>query len=170
MLFPHRLPCLAGSRLRALKALAKKSRSTGTVADWQSVVIQMAQRKTNVKGAQLAGKFIGCGIPFGGTLATPVVMYLKSGTASFEFTCVATAIELHWRAFVEQRLGAEGPATRILVELFRYRGASQLVGKDQIMSFIKEPAGWSPSRMHCYPFCSAIHQNMQPYSYPFLWE
>lgn len=146
MALPGRLEAtgVAEARLRALKALAKKSRNTGTVADWLSVVIQMAQRKRSVKGAQLAGKVIGCIIPFGSTLATPVVMYLKSGKASFEFTCIATAIELHWRAYVEQRLGAGGPATRILVELFRYRGARQLVGKSEVLSFIKEPAGWIP--------------------------
>ena len=50
---------VAEARLRAQRALARKSRSTGTVADWLSVVIQMAPRKRNVKGAQLAGKLIG---------------------------------------------------------------------------------------------------------------
>lgn len=132
------------ARLLSLQNLAKKSRSTGSIADWLSVVIQMVKRKRNVKGAQFAGKAIGCVIPFGSTLATPVVMYLKSGKATFEFSCIATAIELHWRAYVEQRLGSEGPASRILWELFRNRGTRKMLTQSEIKSFIKEPAGWIP--------------------------
>ena len=134
----------AEARLLSLQALARKGRNTGTIADWLGVVIHMAKRKRNVKGAQFAGKLIGCFVPYGSTLAAPVVMYLKSGKANFEFTCIATAVELHWRAFVEQRLGSDGPATRILCELFRHRGAKKLVGESEIRSFIKEPAGWIP--------------------------
>ena len=135
---------IAEARLLTLQALAKKGRDTGTIADWLGIVIQMAKRKRNVKGAEFAGKVIGCFIPYGSSLATPVVMYLKSGKANFEFTCIATAIELHWRAYVEQRLGSDGPATRILWELFRHRGAKKLLVESEIRSFINEPAGWIP--------------------------
>ncbi|AUM12927.1 hypothetical protein [Ketobacter alkanivorans] len=132
------------ARLLSLQAIAKKNRNTGTIADWLNVVIQMAKRKRNVRGVQMASNVVGCVIPGVATLAKPVVMYLQSGKASFEFTVMATAIELHWRAYVEQRLGAEGPASRILYELFRYRGAKQLISESQIKAFIKEPAGWLP--------------------------
>ena len=134
----------AAARLVALRGLASKNRSTGTIADWLSVVVDMTKRKRNVRGAQLAGKVVGCIVPCGGFLATPIVSYLKSGKASLEFTCIATAIELHWRASVEQRLGGQGPATRILTGLFRLRGARRLVSESEVNSFVKEPAGWLP--------------------------
>lgn len=136
---------IAVERLVALCSMANKSRSTSTVAAWLDVATQMAMRRGAVKGTQMAGTVASCCIPYSGLLATPVVMYLKSGKATYEFVCVYTALELHWRAFQENNFGGVGPATRILHELFRDSKLAPNFGSDSTISkLVKEPAGWIP--------------------------
>lgn len=145
------------AHLHVLKAMAKSTRETGTVAEWLGAVIQMKRHKRKVRGAGFAGAAVGCVVPHGSLLSLPVVTYLKSGKATLEFTCVAAALELHWRAFQEQTIsrnfrafkrgmtgGTVGPASRILWELFKGRGAQKVLSKGEIAEFVAEPAGWIP--------------------------
>lgn len=59
---------------------------------------------------------------------------------------LATSADLHWRGFQELALsrtfGGEGPAMRILKELFIRRGATRVFGQYDVEKIIREPNGW----------------------------
>ncbi|MEM9799643.1 MAG: hypothetical protein AAGA20_04900, partial [Planctomycetota bacterium] len=139
------------AHLRVLSGMARRSRRTGTVADWLDIVIRMKSIKLATRGAGLAGAAIP--IPALG-IATGLVGAAVSAGANLTLSkaCVAAAVEMHWRARQEQFMssavtgggtgGSVGPASRIVWELFTKRGITRILGKYDIKGIVNEPAGW----------------------------
>lgn len=128
----------------------KLHQEKGTVGNWIDLVCLMKKIKmtTRAVGAVAAA------IPLPGV--GPVAKCLKAALkidAKLEYgaVCRRVAMELHWRAYQEAKLGAihrakkraVGPATEILYELFTKRGATRIFGKYDVDRIIKEEAGWN---------------------------
>jgi len=137
--------------LKMLADMARKSRKTGTVANWLELVIKMKVIKMTCRTSSLVGAAVP--IPAVG-LTTGIMAAAVATGAKLTLTkaCSATALELHWRAKQEQFMsgsvlgggtgGSVGPASRILWELFTKRGITRLLGKHDIAKIVNEPAGW----------------------------
>ena len=141
-------------------AVARSSRKSTTIAQWCEVIIRAKALKAALRGTQLAGAAIP--IPLAGGLINIAVAAAKIGRKiGIAEVCYMTAIEIHWRAFLEQKIagnqksgwplrtpihsGADmkaGPASRIFGEIFTRRGVTAVFGKYDVASLIAEPAGW----------------------------
>jgi len=137
--------------LKMLSEMARKSRRTGTVADWLELVIKMKVIKMTCRTSSLVGAAIP--IPAVGMVTGILAAAIATGAKlTLTKACTATALELHWRAKQEQFMsgsvlgggtgGSVGPASRILWELFTKRGITRLLGKHDIAKIVNEPAGW----------------------------
>lgn len=135
---------------KQLADMARSSRKTGTVAQWLDLVARLKAIKLTKRSISIVGGTVplpGLGMATGliGTaMSTGVKLTLSKA-------CVATALELHWRAYQEQFMsgtalgcgtGAVGPASKIVWELFTKRGISRILGKHDVNAIVKEPAGW----------------------------
>ena len=137
--------------LVALAGMARKTRRGGTIADWLEIAIKMKSIKLATRGAGLAGASIP--IPAAGITTGLIAAATATGAKlTLSKACVATALEIHWRARQEQFMsgtalragtgGSVGPASRIVWELFTKRGITRLLGKYDIDAIVQEPAGW----------------------------
>ncbi|MEM1448075.1 MAG: hypothetical protein AAF726_01575 [Planctomycetota bacterium] len=140
-----------GMHLVALAGMARKTRRGGTIADWLEIAIKMKSIKLATRGAGLAGASIP--IPAAGITTGLIAAATATGAKlTLSKACVATALEIHWRARQEQFMsgtalragtgGSVGPASRIVWELFTKRGITRLLGKYDIDAIVQEPAGW----------------------------
>lgn len=137
--------------IKKLADIAKQNRKTGTIAEWLNIVTKLKVIKLTARGSSLAGAAIP--IPAVG-MATGIFSAALATGAKLTLTkaCTATSLELHWRAKQEQFMsgsvlgkgtgGGVGPASQILWELFTKRGITRILGKHDIASIVKEPAGW----------------------------
>lgn len=137
-----------GAHIYKLHAIAKSYKQSRTISGWINLVIKMKAIKTGIRGTQLAGAAIP--FPAAGAIAGVVAAGVKLGV-KFTMTkvCLMLSADLHWRAFQEQVIagafggkGKVGPASRIIYELFRRRGATRVFGQYDVDQFIKEPCGW----------------------------
>lgn len=143
-----------GSTLAHLARFAqmmKASKAGGTVAQWLELVIKMKSVKATARTAGLVGAAVP--IPVVG-ITTGVLASIAATGAKLTYTkaCLATSLELHWRARQEQFMsgtalglgtgGSVGPASRIVWELFTRRGMTRILGKYDIDRLVNEPAGW----------------------------
>ncbi|MAD44434.1 MAG: hypothetical protein CMI02_04515 [Oceanospirillaceae bacterium] len=170
--------------LKVFNDMAKKLLpKSNTIAGWLTVLIKAKETKRFTKGCKLTGASIplipGIGA-ITGLLAYAVKIDAKIGQSE---ACVAAALELHWRAFQEQRIakakavlgvpvsekfhnnyavgsearnnlpptvhpeayetgGDDGPACKILYELFRHYGFAKILAPEDVDAIIQEPAGW----------------------------
>ncbi|MBU8544906.1 MULTISPECIES: hypothetical protein [Roseomonadaceae] len=133
--------------LKHLGLMAHSYRQTVTISDWLKVVVAMKTLKLTIRGGQAAFAFVpGASLPVGVAAAA-----MKAGIKmSATNTCLMTAMAIHWRAYREQVIGAslggggkaEGPATRIFVEVLKRRGLGRFYGHYDPLGMIREPAGW----------------------------
>jgi hypothetical protein len=103
-----------------------------------------------VRGTSLVGACIP--IPAAGLTTGLVAAAVNAGAKlTLSKACIATSLELHWRARQEQFMsgkvlragtGKIGPASRIVWELFTKRGVTRILGKYDIDGIVHEPAGW----------------------------
>ncbi len=139
------------AHLKVLADMARRSRKTGTVAQWLDLVIRMKALKMTTRTSSLVGAAIP--IPAVGITSGVISAAVATGAKlTLTKACTATAVELHWRAKQEQFMssvvlggstgGSIGPASRIVWELFTKRGMTRLLGKYDIGGIISEPAGW----------------------------
>jgi len=147
----------AGSTLAHLKNLrdvAKRYPHSRTIQYWLEVCMKCKIMKAGVRGGQLVTASIPVG-PVG--IASDVVAGLaKVGIAATMTGAVnRVAMQLHWRANVEMRLGSSlggtadkpnGPASAAYFEIFRRRGATRIFGQYNVPALISEPGGWYPLR------------------------
>lgn len=137
--------------LGVLADMYRKSRKGGTVANWLELVVKMKSIKLTARTTSLVGVCIP--IPAAGiTTGLIAAAVAAGGKLTLSKACVATSIELHWRAKQEQFMsgkvlkadtgGAVGPASRIVWELFTKRGITRILGKYDIAAIVDEPAGW----------------------------
>lgn len=135
-----------GVHIYRLLQIAKRYRQSQTIAEWCNRVLKAKYAKAGIRGAQLAGSLIpipGAQAALGGAAALASV----ATTKTFNGTCMAAAAEIHWRAFQETTVagrtgGGTGPATQIMNELFRRRGATRVLGSYDVAALIREPGGW----------------------------
>lgn len=133
--------------LGALERIARRQRSTGTVADWCLLIQRMKIMKAAVRGTQLAGAVVpAASMPIG--IAAAVA---SSGIAlTMNGACYACAAAIHWRAFQEHAIsgslghnaGKVGPASQIMYEVLSRRGVTRLLGSYDVAKLVLEPAGW----------------------------
>ncbi|MBB5017125.1 hypothetical protein HNQ59_000387 [Chitinivorax tropicus] len=161
-----------GAHLVKLHAIAKRYRSSKTIADWLALVIKLKAMKVGMRGIQLGSSFlgaVGAGLgEAGGAAATGLsgasaalgglAGIGKIGYAnSLPYVVGALSMEIHWRAHQEQVLlcglkqlnGGTGPATQIIQELFTRRHLSKFAprklggGEYNSLQIIREPGGWA---------------------------
>lgn len=148
------------AHLLGIWAIARSSRKTGTIAEWCEVVMRAKASKAAIRATQLAGAVIP--VPLAGGLINIATAAGKIGRKiGYTEVCYMTAIEIHWRAFREQKVAGNqksgwplrtpiqskpdmkvGPASRIFTELFTRRGVTAVFRKYDVASLISEPAGW----------------------------
>jgi hypothetical protein len=136
--------------LHKLAAIAKSHKQSQTISDWIAVLMRMKAAKAAIRGGSLLSSAIP--VPAVGAIATAISSAVQKGLKiTYTKVCLATASELHWRAFAEQKLAgafgggkgaAVGPASRIVHEMFVRRGATRVFGQYDVGALIREPCGW----------------------------
>jgi hypothetical protein len=132
-----------------LRGISSSYRKSKTINEWLDTLIKMKALKAGIRGTQLAG----AAIPVGAVgIATGIGSAIVKFGVKLTMTkvCLATASEIHWRAYQEQVIssslnlggGKVGPASRIMYEIFTKRGFTRIFGKYDIDRLIKEPGGW----------------------------
>ena len=132
-----------------LRSIASGHRQSRTLTAWFDLLIKMKALKAGTRGTQLAG----ASIPIGAVgLATDITSAALNMGIKLTMTkvCLATAADIHWRAYQEQAIsvglklggGKVGPASNIMYEIFTRRGATRIFGKYDVDKLIKDPAGW----------------------------
>ena len=105
----------------------------------------MKMMKAGIRGAGLVGASIP--VPAIGAVTGVLAAAGKIGAKlTMTKVCLATSADLHWRAYQELALsrsfGGNGPALRIVRELFYRRGATRIFGQYNVEQLIREPNGW----------------------------
>lgn len=129
-------------------AIANSYKQTKTIGDWCRVVMAAKAAKASIRGTQLAG----AAIPFA-SLPTSIATAVAKAGVKLTMTnlCYATAANIHWRAYQEQRIsgglnlgtgGGIGPASKIYWEIFQRRGATRIFGQYDTAALVSEPCGW----------------------------
>ena len=107
--------------------------------------------KAGIRGTKLVGAVI----PSGALgMATNVIANLGFVGVQMNYGTIVNkvAMELHWRANVEMRLSrigggkittkVNGPASAVMFEIFRRRGATRFFGQYDVANIISETGGW----------------------------
>lgn len=142
-----------GSTLAHMKMfsdIAKGYPRSETVQAWINTCMIAKKAKLAVRSTDLAGAAIPIGaVGIGTAIASAIA---KAGVRLNYGTVICRcAMELHWRAKTELVLSgvtrapagkANGPASTILFELFRRRGATRIFGRYEVAKIINEPGGW----------------------------
>ena len=143
-----------GRHLYRLRDLSKGYKQSETLTKWVQACIRAKQLKAAVRGASLAS----AAVP-----VSAVQMVAGAATAvgklgiklTYGKVIARTAMEIHWRANVESKLGAmlasrsgvtevkgpQGPASAMMYEIFKRRGI-RFGGQYKVGDMIAEPAGW----------------------------
>ncbi len=140
------------AHLAVLGNMARKVPSGGTLQQWLMHLIKMKTIKMTARTAGLIGSSVP--IPAAGITTGVIAAAAAAGAKlTLTHTCMATALELHWRAWQEQFMtgvfggsatgGKIGPASKIVYEIFTKRGMTRVLGKHATDRFIQEPAGWN---------------------------
>lgn len=138
------------AHLAVLQHMASKHRKTITISKWLDALSCIKARKAAGKSGKIIGEQILAPIPFGSQISGfAAKKFFESGKANETVTCAATAIDLHWRAFQEQKVASfvgvaganAGPASRIVKQLFLLSGGRAAFG-GSVVSIINEPCGW----------------------------
>jgi hypothetical protein len=141
------------AHLTKLDAIAERGRfkEATAIQDWLTLCTLAKQMKLAVRTTSL----VGACIPAAG-LATGILTAVAKVGIKLTFAKIiyATAMEIHWRAFLEQRITGfltdkaaafgqnAGPASMIFWEIFTKRNLTRIFGKYPIMQLVQEPAGW----------------------------
>lgn len=125
--------------------IAKSYKETRTISNWLHTILVMKSLKAGIRGAGLAGACIP--VPAVGAVTGVLAAAAKIGAKlTMTKVCLATAADLHWRAYQElvltRSFGGTGPALRIMHELFQRRGATRIFGQYDVHKIIREPNGW----------------------------
>ncbi|MAD44348.1 MAG: hypothetical protein CMI02_09045 [Oceanospirillaceae bacterium] len=137
------------AHIHQLRSIASSYRQSRTLIGWFDLLIRMKAIKLVSRGGQL----VGAAVPLGGvSLGVDIA---KAGIdmgvkLTHTKTCLATAADIHWRAYQEQAIsgglklgsGAVGPASRMMYEIFKQRGFTKIFGQHDVDKIIKDPAGW----------------------------
>ena len=136
--------------LERLRMLAKQYPGTGTVAEWFGTVIRMKQFKAGVRTVSLTGASVPVAL-VGATTGVLAAAARSRAKVTMTKLCVATAADLHWRAFQELSIGSTfpgengagvGPAQMIVKELVTRRAARGRFHSYDVEAIIREPEGW----------------------------
>ena len=134
------------AHIKMLRTIAQKYKRSTTIQEWVKAVERAKLCKAGIRGTELAG----AAIPIGAVgIATGVgASFAKLGVQlTYGALLNKVAMEVHWRANVEMRLvgaaqTASGPASAIMFEIFRRRGATRVFGQYNIPKIISESGGW----------------------------
>ncbi len=139
------------AHLKMLDGIAKKYPRSMTVQQWVKACMTAKVFKAGIRSTELAG----AAIPIGAVgFATGVAVALARAGVKLKYETLInrTAMELHWRANVEMRLStigggsatkkANGPASAVMFDIFRRRGATRVFGQYNVPAIISETGGW----------------------------
>ncbi|WP_310621185.1 hypothetical protein [Flexibacterium corallicola] len=141
------------AHMKMLRDIARKYPKSKTIQDW----IQVCMVAKAAKAAGRTTDLIGAAVPIGlvGTVTGGISLAMGMGLRLGYGTVISrTAMELHWRAYLEMRLGSllhrngkalnkpNGPASAVIFELLKRRGATRFLGQYDTAAIISEPAGW----------------------------
>ena len=127
--------------------IAKKYPRSTTVQNWIKSCIAIKIAKSTIRTSDFAG----AAIPIGALgIATSIASNLAKIGIILKYGTLINFIsmELHWRAFREMQLatlgrkahkvgGPNGPASAVIFELFRRRGATKFFGQYNVFAMIK---------------------------------
>ena len=138
------------AHMKMLHEIAERYPNSKTVQSWINTCMIAKTAKLAIRSTDLAG----AAIPIGAVgISTSVASAIAKAGVKLRYNTVITraALELHWRAKVEMSLAAvakasadkpNGPASHVLFEIFRRRGATRIFGQYHTAQFIREPGGW----------------------------
>jgi hypothetical protein len=143
-----------------IEAISKKARYAGanTIQGWCAALRKAKMARAAIAGGQTAAALIPIPIA-SAVLGGAVGLAAMAVKPTLVHLCYMTAIEIHWRAFVEQSLsskmpiprgaqritgGPAGPASELYWEIFQRRGFTRVFGQDDVASMVGEPGGWYP--------------------------
>lgn len=134
------------AHLIRFKQIASSYKESRTIANWLGVVMKMKLMKAGIRTAGLVGASVP--VPAVGAVTGVLASAGKLGAKlTMTKVCLATAADLHWRAYQElvltRTFGGTGPGLRIVRELFTRRGATRVFGKYDVEQIIREPNGWN---------------------------
>jgi hypothetical protein len=140
-----------GAHMKMLRGIAMKYPRSSTVRKWMEICMVAKSAKAGIRGTKLVGAVI----PIGALgIATNVIANLGRTGVRMNYGTVVNkvAMELHWRANVEMRLSGvgggkittkvNGPASAVMFEIFRRRGATRFFGQYDVANIISETGGW----------------------------
>jgi len=140
-----------GAHMKMLRGIAMKYPRSSTVRKWVEICMVAKSAKAGIRGTKLVGAVI----PSGALgMATNVIANLGFVGVQMNYGTVVNkvAMELHWRANVEMRLSrigggkittkVNGPASAVMFEIFRRRGATRFFGQYDVANIISETGGW----------------------------
>ena len=142
-----------------IQAIAKRHKAN-TIQEWCAVLTKAKSARAAINGASTAASLV----PFplaGAALGLAAGIGAAAVKSTLTHACYMTAIQIHWRAFVEQKLsgsrhifgkgratgGGVGPASELYWEIFTRRGFTGTWlggGQDDIAGMSGEPGGWYP--------------------------
>lgn len=116
-----------GMHLLAIKSIANSNKQTETISRWCDVIIRAKTAKVSLRSMQAVGGALP--VPLVGPLVNLAAAAGKLGIKiGLPEMCYLAAIEIHWRAFQEQKisaiLGPRVPAVRNFSRPTRQWGAS----------------------------------------------
>jgi hypothetical protein len=139
-----------------IRQIAAAHRGTAEVARWCSAILKMKTYKSGTRLLQLSARVVP--VPIASqTINIAAIAASVGHRIGYAELCYVTALEIHRRAFHEQRarnqperaaaIGPE-PASEIMREIFEQRTLTRLihliphVNRYQVEALIREPAGW----------------------------
>ena len=139
------------AHMKMLHSIAKKYPRSETIQGWVQTCMKVKSFKACIRGTELAGAAIPIGVV--GITTTVAAGLARSGVTLNHGTVIGkVAQELHWRANVEMRLSGiggrntstkvNGPASAVMFEIFRRRGATRFLGQYDVANIISESGGW----------------------------
>jgi len=136
------------AHMKMLHGIARKYPRSTTVQNWVKACMTAKGSKVGIRGTQLAG----AAIPIGAVgISTSVAAALGKLGVKLTYGTVINrvAMELHWRANVEMRIGGgsatakpTGPASAVVFEILRKRGFTRSFGQYNVPALISESGGW----------------------------
>lgn len=140
------------AHMKMLHDIAKKYPGSELIQGWIKTCILAKSCKAGIRGTEL----VGAAVPVGAVgITTSIAAAIARKGVKLKLSTIVsrTCMEIHWRANVEMRLSGIGggklttkpigPASAVMFELFRRRGATRVFGQYNAPLLISESGGWN---------------------------
>ena len=140
------------AHMKMLHDISKKYPRSQTIQGWVKTCMIAKSFKAGIRGTEL----VGAAVPVNAVgITTGIAAAIAKAGVQLKYSTIVsrTAMEIHWRANVEMRLSGigggklttkpNGPASAVMFELFRRRGATRVFGQYNAPLLISESGGWN---------------------------